>query len=250
MHKLYIDVGNTNIVLAFKENDQFSVFRVVTNANKTSDEYYYIFKEFIANRVINSVVISSVVPSITGILKRMTMKYLQVRPVVVGENTKIGIAITTDNPREVGSDIICTAVGAKKYNKSEYLVVDLGTANKYIHVKDNNIKGVIITPGVVTSLKALSANTALLPEIGIQIPKKVLGTNTVECIRSGVTYGIAGEVDGLINRIKKEVGNDDLFVVATGGLSKLIIPLCYEDITINPGLIFEGLEEISSFSKL
>jgi type III pantothenate kinase len=123
------------------------------------------------------------------------------------------------------------------------LVVDLGTAIKYIYVKHKTILGVIITPGVNISIKALVGNTALLPDIDIEVPKKVLGTHTIACMQSGVTYGVAAQVDGLIERIKEET-KEDFDVILTGGLSEMIAPLCKYPLTRDPDLVLKGLLKI------
>src|SRR5690606_15010492 len=150
---------------------------------------------------IESVAISSVVPRITEKLKDISERFLKVQPLIVGPGVKTGLNIKTDHPREVGADLICDAVGVE-LEDMPVLIVDLGTAIKYIYVKNKTILGVIITPGVNISIRALVGNTALLPDIDIEVPKKVLGTHTIACMQSGVTYGVASQVDGLIERIK------------------------------------------------
>ena len=140
-----------------------------------------------------------------------------------------------------GADLICDVAGVLD---EEALVIDLGTAIKYIYVKNKTLRGVVISPGVVVSLKALSANAALLPEIEIKTPNKVLGNNTINCMQSGVTYGVASQVDGMILRIKEEIGNPNLKVIATGGLANLIIPLTKNEIEIDDLLTLRGLLEV------
>ena len=161
----------------------------------------------------------------------------------MGQGTKTGIMIKADNPKEVGSDLIADAIGAIAY-RDEALVIDLGTASKYIYVEKNALAGVVICPGVYISIKALVNNTALLPDIDIKVPDKILGTNTTTCMQSGVTYGTAAQVDGFIKRIKKETGKDDLLVIATGGLAKLIVPLCESKIIEDDELTLKGILEV------
>ena len=240
---LLIDVGNTNICITTCENDVLSesIVRVRTLLDRSCDEYFLILREMIDLSKIDSVAISSVVPDVTAILKEMCLKHLNVDALVLGPGVKTGVKIVADNPREVGADLICDVAGVKA---EEALVIDLGTATKYIYIKNNTLRGVVISPGVVVSLKALSANAALLPEIEIKTPNKVLGNNTISCMQSGVTYGVASQVDGMILRIKEEIGNPSLKVIATGGLANLIIPLTKNEIEIDDLLTLRGLLEV------
>ena len=240
---LLFDVGNTNICITTYENDYLSeaITRVTTLTNRSCDEYFLILREMISLDKVSAVMISSVVPDVTLILKEMCMKHLNVNPLILGPGIKTGIKIIADNPREVGADLICDVAGVLD---DEALVIDLGTAIKYVYVKNKTLRGVVISPGVVVSLKALSANAALLPEIEIKTPNKVLGNNTINCMQSGVTYGVASQVDGMILRIKEEIGNPNLKVIATGGLAKLIIPLTKNEIEIDDLLTLRGLLEV------
>lgn len=240
---LLFDVGNTNICIATCENDVIdeSITRITTLVNRSSDEYFLILREMIELNKVKNVAISSVVPDVTNILKEMCIKHLNITPLILGPGVKTGVRIVADNPHEVGADLICDVAGVKD---EEALIIDLGTATKYIYAKNNTLRGVVISPGVVVSIKALSANAALLPEIDIKTPNKVLGNNTISCMQSGVTYGVASQVDGMILRIKEEVGNPDLKVIATGGLANLIVPLTKNDIKIDNLLTLRGLLEV------
>ena len=126
----------------------------------------------------------------------------------------------------------------------EALIIDLGTATKYLYVKNRTLLGVVITPGVMVSIKALVSNTALLPDVEIKVPNKVLGNNTINCMQSGATYGVASQVDGMIKRIRKEVNNPNLKIIATGGLAKVIVPLCEHEIEVDDLLTLKGLLDI------
>ncbi len=237
---LLCDVGNTN--LSFGISDGVAIidtFRLNTDVSKTSDEYWIQMKNLINAHKITEIAISSVVPRITEKLKDIAHKHFQLEPLVVGPGVKTGLNVKTDHPREVGADLICDAVAVENFQKP-MLIVDLGTAIKYIYVKNKTILGVIITPGVNISIKALVGNTALLPDIDIEIPKKVLGTNTIACMQSGVTYGVAAQVDGLIEWISEEV-NEPFDVILTGGLSQTIAPLCKHPLTRDPDLVLKGL---------
>ncbi len=240
---LLFDVGNTNVTIGLSDGFKIiDVYRLNTDVIKTADQYYIDMKSLFEFSDIKHVAISSVVPRITEKLREISLKHTGVEPLIVGPGIKTGINIKTDHPREVGADLICDAAGVDDDLMSA-LVVDLGTAVKYIYVKNKTIKGVVISPGVNISIKALVGNTALLPDIDIEVPKKVLGTNTIHCMQSGVTYGVAAEVDGMISRIKDEV-NESFKVILTGGLSEKIAPLCREEATRDDDLTLKGLLKI------
>lgn len=237
---LLFDVGNTNICITISEGDIInpSVIRITTLLNRSCDEYFLILREMISLTNIDGIAISSVVPDVTTVLKEMCVKHLGINPLILGPKVKTGVGIVADNPREVGSDLICDVAGN---DNEEALIIDLGTAIKYIYAKGKSLRGVVIAPGVVISMKALVSNAALLPEIEIKAPNKVLCNNTISCMQSGVTHGVASQVDGMIDRIKMEVNNPNLKIVATGGLAELIIPLTKHEIEIDSLLIFKGL---------
>lgn len=237
---LLFDVGNSNIEMGIANEELISSYRFETYPIKTGDEYYIMFKTLLNDVKFSGVIIASVVPKITGELKKMVKKHFNIEPLIMGVGVKTGLIIKTANLKEVGADLVADSVGAFIKYESPTLVVDLGTATKFLYVKNKSLLGVIIAPGVVTSLKALSDNTALLPHVEISAPKNVLGNNTVECMQSGVTYGVAAQVDGLIKRIRKEV-NEDFNIIATGGLASTIIPLCDEKFIIDESLIMDAL---------
>lgn len=242
---LLVDIGNSNIVIGLS-CDNVNVdktFRLKSFIDKTSDEYFILFNNIVKVNDIDGVIISSVVPIITSSLKKMFETYYNVKPLILGPGIKSGIKLKVDDPKSVGADIICDCAGAMKY-KDECIIVDLGTATKYIYVKNNTFLGLAISPGVAISMKALVSSAALLPNIELVSPKTVLGTNTITCMQSGIIYGAASEVDGMIDRIKTEINNDNVKVIATGGLSKLIVPLCKNDILVIEDLTLNGLLQI------
>jgi type III pantothenate kinase len=240
---LLFDVGNTNVFIGVSDGFKIiDTYRLNTEVTKTADEYYIQMKNVIDFKQVKHVAISSVVPRITEKLREISRKYIGIDPLIVGPGVKTGLNIKTDHPREVGADLICDSVGLDE-DISNALIIDLGTAIKYIYVKNKTILGVIITPGVNVSIKALVGHTALLPDIDIEVPKRVLGTNTIHCMQSGVTYGVAAQVDGLIDRIYKEV-NEEFKVILTGGLSALIAPLCSHELTVDSDIILKGLLKI------
>ncbi len=239
---LLVDVGNTEVKIAFSQNhDIIQKYRIATDRNLSADAYYVLIKPFIGQHTIEKVAISSVVPPVTKALKELSIKYFNITPLVVGPGIKTGVNVKTDYPKEVGADLICAVAGVS--GDQPALIVDLGTATKYIYTEKNTIKGVIITPGVMISMRALVSNTALLPEFDLEVPQKVLGTNTIACMQSGVTYGVAAQVDGLVSRVEKEVGKK-LAVIMTGGLSEVILPLCETKAIKDEHLVLRGLLEI------
>lgn len=242
--RLLFDIGNTTIGVALLDNDQkiIQTHRLNSNLTKTADEYYLDIKQLINLEIVNDIAIASVVPALTKIIKTVSTKFFELEPFIIQPSTKTGLQVITDNPKEVGADIICTSVAVID-KKESTLIIDLGTATKYIYIKKNSIIGVILTPGIKISIGALVGNTALLPEIDIKVPAKVLGTNTVECMQSGSTYGVAAQVDGLIEKIKEEV-KEDFKIVITGGFSKIITPLLSHKTIIEPNLIYLGLNSI------
>lgn len=240
---ILFDVGNSNIKVGLVEEKTIKqVFRLKTEIHKTTDEYYFLLKNLINDNV-EGVIISSVVPELTLILTQMCEDYYKITPLVFNQGIKTGIMIKADNPKEVGADLIADCVGASNINE-QVLIVDLGTATKFIFVDHKVFKGCVIAPGVQSSLNSLVSSTALLPKIDLIAPKKVLGNNTINCMQSGITYGFASLVDGIIEKIKKEVNLENLFVIATGGLANEIIPLCKNKIVIDEFLTLKGIYEV------
>ena len=241
---LLVDVGNSNIVFGFSDGKEIiNTFRFKSLTDITTDEYYLVIKAMLDKYEVDDVIISSVVPVITSALKKLFVKYLKKDPIIIGPGIKTGIELKCDDPKTVGADMICDCAGAMKYF-NEAIIIDLGTATKYIYAKNNKFLGCSISPGVSISMKALVNNAALLPQFELITPKRVLSTNTINCLQSGVLYGASSQVDGMINKILNELGNKDVKIIATGGLSKVIIPLCSHDIKMVDNLTLYGLLEI------
>ncbi len=243
---LLVDIGNSNIVLGLAsphDNKIHKLLRLKTFIDKTFDEYYLLFENLLKDESFDGVAISSVVPIVTSALKKMFEAYYKITPLILGPGTKSGIMIKADDPRSVGADLICAVAGALIYSK-DVIIVDLGTATKYIYAKDNTFHGVSIAPGIAISMKALVSSAALLPSIELQVPKKVLGNNTIACMQSGIIYGAAAQVDGMIELIKEEIKNPNVDVIVTGGLAKIIIPLSKHKLMYNENLVLEGLLQI------
>ncbi|MCI5744718.1 MAG: type III pantothenate kinase [Erysipelotrichaceae bacterium] len=241
---LLIDIGNSNICFALHNHIKITCsYRIKSFLDKSSDEYYLLFQEFIKDEI-EDIIISSVVPTITSAIVKMSLKYYNIQPKVVGQGIKTGLKIIADDPKSVGADLICDVIGASLFSQTG-LVIDLGTASKIMYYKDHTFMSCLIAPGVATSTKAMTNKAALLPNFELNVPKKILNNSTIPCMQSGVLYGFASMVDGLILRIKKEINQENICVIATGGLISLIAPLCYEKINIiEPNLVLLGLYEI------
>lgn len=246
---LLVDVGNSNIVFGLADNnDIIQTFRLKSFTDKTDDEYYFLVKPLLDNIEIDDVIISSVVPIITSAIKNVFVKHYNIKPIILGPGVKTGVSLKVDDPKTVGADIICDVAGI--YGLSdEAIIIDLGTATKYIYAKNQVFYGVSIAPGVMISMKALVNNAALLPNVEFVQPKKVIGTSTINCIQSGVIYGAASQVDGMIERIKEEINNPNVKVFATGGLAKFIVPLCKNDIEVISNLTLNGLKRIYELNE-
>lgn len=246
---LLIDIGNSNIVFGFASEGKIEkTFRLKAFLDKTSDEYYLLLKQLFDENPFEKVIISSVVPVITSALKKVIKHYYAVDPMILGPGIKTGVQLKVDDPKTVGADIICDVAGVA-HLADEAIIIDLGTATKYIYQKNQIFYGVSIAPGVSISMKALVQNAALLPSVELVCPKKVLGTNTIFSIQSGVIYGAASQVDGMIERIKEEINNPNIAVFATGGLSSLIVPLCKNNIVAIDELTLCGLLRIYELNQ-
>ena len=190
---------------------------------------------------IEGAIISSVVPSITNTVKAAVEKYTKVKCKVVGPGMKTGLSIKIDNPAQLGSDLVVDAVAGINEYPVPLIIVDMGTATTLSVIDEGkNYLGGLIMPGMMISHDSLISRTSQLPRIALEEPKKLIGTNTVECIKGGILYGSAGSIDGLCDRIKKEIGKD-CTVVATGGLAPVVVPLCRTDIILDEDLLLKGL---------
>lgn len=247
---LTIDIGNTNITLGAYNSDVLQLTaRIATDSRKTDDQYAIELKDIlslygISCEEIEDCIISSVVPSVGSNISRAVSKLCQIVPLMLGPGIKTGLNIKIDNPAQLGADLVAGAVGAIDAYKMPCVVIDMGTAST-ISVLDKNgtFMGGVISAGVHLTLKALTENTALLSSIPIETPKSVIGTNTPECMQSGLVYGTAAMIDGILERITAELGESPT-VVATGGLSKEIITHCKTNIIYNETLLLEGLRVI------
>ena len=236
---LAIDMGNTNIVIGCVDEEKVLFEeRLATDLSKTELEYVVIFKTVlelygIEKEKVTGAIISSVVPQLFNIIKSAVYKLIKVDPMVVGPGVKTGLNILMDEPRRVGSDLIVDAVAAINNYGTPLIVIDMGTATtmSVIDRKGNYIGGVIM-PGIRVSVDSLVSRTAQLQRISLDAPDKVIGKNTINCMKSGVVYGNASCIDGMIDRLAEEMGEglSDIKVVATGGLARVILPQCRHNI--------------------
>ena len=226
---LVVDVGNTNITYGVFDGEELkSSFRMMSKTDHTSDEYGIQMLEMMGHNGIDKndiegVMIASVVPQVMHALVNAIVKYIGKRPYIVGPGIKTGIKITTDNPREIGPDLIVDAVAAYEIYGGPVLVVDYGTATTYVPVNENGeFFAGVVSPGIRISAKALWEGTAKLPEIEIKLPESILAGDTVSSIQAGLLYGCIGQTEYIIDRVKKEAGLKTMNVVATGGLGRII----------------------------
>lgn len=252
---LAIDIGNTNLVIGCIENDQLRFkARIATDRLRTSDQYGVEIKSMIeaygvSITDIDDCIISSVVPPVFNSVKTGVIKVIGKQPMVVGPGLKTGLNIHMDVPSQVGSDRIVIAVAALAEYSAPLILMDLGTATTIEVVEPDNVyMGGIIFPGVRVSLDALTSRTAQLPGISLDKPKNVIGKNTVDCMRSGMMYGTAAMLDGLIDRIEEELGHPST-LIATGGLAQFITPLCKHEIILEKNLLLKGLNQIYKKNK-
>jgi len=244
---LVFDVGNTNIVLGvYDERVLTHHWRVSTEKSRTMDEYAVVIKNLfdfsgLTFQEIDAVVISSVVPPVNQTLEGLTRKYFDVEPLVVGPGVKTGMPVLMDNPREVGADRIVNAVAAYHKYGGPLIIVDSGTATTFCVVsKRGEYLGGAIAPGIGISTEALFQRASKLPRIEIVKPTSVIARNTVAAMQSGIYYGFIGQVDGLVHRMKAEMGPETK-VIATGGLAEMISKDSDTIETVDPFLTLEGL---------
>ena len=244
---LTIDVGNTNIVMGCVENGEVkSVCRLATNLNDLSSDYAMKMRqsfEFdgIDYKNFSGAILSSVVPQLNRAIRTAVKKVTGLDCMVVGAGLKTGVNIKLDDPGQLAGDLITGAVGALALYKPPLVVVDMGTATTIVAIdSEGSYLGGAIIPGIKLSYSALSSGTSLLPNIAIEAPKKCIGTNTVDSMKSGAVYGTAALVDGMIDRMETELG-EPVTVVATGGLAGTIVPYCRRKIEYEPALLLKGL---------
>lgn len=252
---LTIDIGNSNITLGGFDSDELRfICRLSTDCAATEDEYAFrilsvLRLHAVQHTDITDVIVSSVVPPINTAIKRAVEFLFQTTPLFVGPGMKTGLGIQCDMPSSVGADLICACVGANAEYGNPVLIVDIGTATKMMVVNKNNaFIGATIMPGVYMGANALAERTAQLPNVDLRQPNCVIAKNTVDCIQSGIIYGHASMIDGMIDRVMEEFGQA-LTVCVTGGLASLILPHCRHDMILDEHLILKGLHIIYQKNK-
>ena len=235
------------IVIGVYDMDQLKfISRVASEQNRTADETAVLLKSVLSIHdikihLIDGAIISSVVPLITEPLAMAIKLLIGRKPLIVGPGMKTGINIGIDNPAQLGSDLLVDSVAASALYPKPLIVADMGTATTLsVITEKNTIIGGAILPGVRTSLNALTAKAAQLQQVSIEAPKRAIGSNTIDCMKSGVVFGNASMLDGMIERFNEELGTK-CFVVSTGGLAEVISQYTKHKVVYNPNLLLEGL---------
>lgn len=248
---LTIDIGNTNIVFGVNnQNKWLKVWRIQTDSSKMADEYEVIFRSLftsskICKNEITCTVMSSVVPAMVRPFREMLNNLLGHFPILVGPSIYEILPVTVLNPYEIGTDLVCDAVAAFVRYTKPCMVIDFGTALTFTTIsKSGEILGVAIAPGLLTALKSLTGNTAQLPNVQLVSPPSVLGTNTIHAIQSGLVLGFAGLVDSIVSRTEEELG-EPVTVIATGGLSAVLLNVSKRIDLIDENLTLDGLKYIA-----
>ena len=252
---LVMDVGNTNVTLGvFRGQELVASWRLRTEVHRTSDEYAVLLKSLLAGEGlspsdISEAVLASVVPPLVAVLQESMRKHLGIRPLVVEAGIKTGVRICTDNPREVGADRICNALAAYRLYGGPAIVIDFGTATTFDVVSEGgDYLGGAIAPGIEVALEALFQHAAKLPSIEFTRPKHAIGKNTVASMQSGLIFGYVGLVEGIVRRIKRELGGRAR-VIATGGQAEVIVRESSMVEVVDPDLTLVGLRMIHELNR-
>ncbi len=248
---LVVDVGNTNITFGVYQKEKLlTTFRVTTKMSRTSDEFGVLiadllYRNQIVKEKITGIIVASVVPNVMHALTGALRRYIHENLIIVGPGVKTGIRIVTENPREIGPDRIVDAVAAYELYGGPVLVIDFGTATTYdLITEDGCFTAGITAPGIKISAKALWEDTAKLPEIEIKKPASILAQETISSMQAGLVFGQIGQTEYIINQVKKESGYENLKVVATGGLGRIIAGETDTIQEYNSSLTLEGLRLI------
>ena len=247
---LAIDMGNTNIkvgMISLKEDSFIREERLMTDPNKTSMEYALMIMSIldfykVKKEDFEGAIISSVVPPLTGVIATAVKKVLSIEPMIINGSMRMSISLEKlPIPELLGADLIIGAEAAYRLYEPPVIAINMGTATTLSLIgRDGRFEGGLILPGLKTSLSALAQGTAQLPEIDLKHPGSVVTIDTAESMRSGIIYGNAAQLDGLIKRMETEIG-ESCSVVATGGLARFVIPYCSHAIDIDDKLLMKGL---------
>ena len=252
---LTIDIGNSNIVLGAVDGEKIAFeARLRTDSTKTSDEYCIDLKMLldvynVSAGQIEGTIIASVVPQVLNSMQTAVKKLTGKDSLVVGPGLKTGLNIKIENPSQTGADLVVGSVAALREHKPPLIVIDMGTATTMIVLDETGaLIGGCICPGVKISLDALTDRTALLPGLQLDQPKRAIGRNTIDCMRSGIMMGNACMLDGMIDRMEAELGSKTT-VIATGGIAKFVVPLCKTPIIYDKDLLVKGLAALYRDNK-
>ena len=255
---LVIDVGNTNIVAGVYDGEELMEhWRFSTDRSKTSDEYGIVLSNMftysgVDMKQINSIIISSVVPPVVVSLIRMCERYFHLEPIIVGPGIKSGLVLRYENPREIGADRIVNAVAAYELYKDKnmpMIVIDFGTATTFCALlPTGEYLGGAIAPGIGISMEALFQRAAKLPKVELIKPEKVICRNTIKAMQSGIVYGYLGQMDGIIRRMREELGGK-AYVIVTGGLGNMMSADSINVDVVEPFLTLEGLRLLYDRNK-
>ncbi len=250
-----IDIGNTNITIGVYKDDKLKfTARLATDTRRTADQYAIEIRDIlniydVGQGDITDAAICSVVPSVGTAVSRAVAHLFGIEPILVSPGVKTGLNIKIDNPAQLGADLAVGAVAALAKYPTPCIVIDLGTASTISVIgKNGEFLGGAIAAGVKLTLDALASRTAQLPAISIEAPKKVIGTNTADCMKSGLVIGAAAMLDGLIKRMEDELGQSAA-VVATGGIAADVIGFCEHEIFLDENLLLDGLKIIYEKNK-
>lgn len=253
---LAIDLGNTNIKYGVFDGDRLvASFRVSSRISRTADEYGSVLVGLLADKEIkksdiDGIIFSSVIPALNYTICHMCEFFFGITPIMIGPGIKTGLNIKAENPREVGADIIVNSVSAFNKYAGPVVVIDFGTATTFDVITDKcELLGVVIAPGIKTSLEGLATKTAQLPMVELDAPKTVIGKNTKHCMQAGIIFGFAGLVENILKKIKKELGVEDIKVVATGGLGEIIAREVKGISVVDRTLTLDGLKIIYELNK-
>ncbi len=247
---LAVDIGNSNVVVGGVEGEKIEFeARLRTDSTKTSDEYCIDLKNIldiyhVDRAQIEGAIIGSVVPQVLNTFQTAILKLTGKKSLVVGPGLKTGLNIAIENPAQTGADLVVGCVAALREHKPPMIVIDMGTATTMVVLdKNGSLVGGTISPGVKISMDALTGGTALLPGLQLDRPKKAIGRNTIDCMRSGIMMGAACMIDGLIERMEDELGYKTT-VVATGGIARFVLPMCHKEIIYDKDLLIKGLSHL------
>ncbi|MDR3573098.1 MAG: type III pantothenate kinase [Anaerolineaceae bacterium] len=252
---LCIDIGNTNIKLGLFDGEQLCChWRIATERTRLTDEYAVLILSLIRSegltpKTISGIAISSVVPALAQVFTELSQQYLHQEPLILVPGVKTGMRVNTEFPEEVGSDLVMNALGARHLYGSPVIVIGFGTATTFVAVSSTgDLEGVAIAPGILTSGDSLFRSTATLPQVALSRPATAIGKNTVRSIQSGFIFGFAALVEGLVERIRVELGANAR-VIATGGLANLIMPETKVIEAVEPTLALIGLRLMYNLNR-